>query len=159
MVIAIGVLIALVCLGVAAAPFLKYRRSRQTVDPTEVVAGLEGQRQQIYREMLTLAEGYRAGSIPEPEFNSVSETLRRRAAENLWLQRRWEERLADLDEALEAIISQVGFTAHGQTGDEKEPLEPCPECGARLSVDATTCLQCGTERDSARPVSGGRASN
>ena len=156
MVIAIGVLLALVCLGVAAAPFLKYRRSRQTVDPTEVIAGLEGQRHLIYKEMLTLEEGYRAGSVPEPEFNSVSETLRRRAAENLWLQRRWEERLADLDKALEAIISQVGFAAQGQTGDEKESLVPCPECGARMPVDVTACLQCGAERDGARSVSGGR---
>ena len=41
MVIAIGVLLALVCLAVAAIPFLKYRHSRQTVDPLQVISELQ----------------------------------------------------------------------------------------------------------------------
>lgn len=156
MVIAIGVLLALLCLGVAAAPFLKYRRSRQAVDPTDVIMELEGQRQLIYREMLTLEESSRSGSVPEPEFNAVSQTLLRRAAENLWLQHRWEERLAGLDKALEAIIAQVGVSPQVTAEGEEQPFLPCPECGARASVDAMTCPKCGVERENVGPLSGDR---
>ena len=93
MVIAIGVLLALVCLAVAAIPFLKYRHSRQTVDPLQVISELQAQRQRLYKELLTLEENSKTGAVPEPEFNAVSLTLRRRAAENLWIQRRWEEQI------------------------------------------------------------------
>ncbi len=158
MVIAIGVLLSLVCVGVAAVPFLKYRRSRQTVDPTEVIAGLEGQRQQIYREMLTLEEGSRAGSVPEPEFNAVVQTLRRRAAENLWLQHRWEERLAGLDDALEAIISRAGSSDQQTVPDANTASITCSECGVQTPVHTTTCPNCGAERQNEHSVSGGGAS-
>lgn len=157
MVIAIGVLLALVALGVAAAPFLKYRRSRQTVNPTDVIAGLEGQRQQIYREMLTLEEGAQAGSVPEPEFNGVSQTLRRRAAENLWLQRRWEERLAGLDEALEAVIAEAIVAAGTISGNEESLCVTCSECGARAAYDAKVCPNCGVERENHRVACRGRS--
>lgn len=161
MVIAIGVLLALVCVGVAAVPFLKYRKSRQTVDPTEVIVQLEGQRQLIYREMLALEESSRAGSVPEPEFNAVGQTLRRRAAENLWLQHRWEERLAGLDEALEAIIAQAGISAQVRSGDSGQSFKPCTECGARAPVNTTASSHCGTEKENAqsvKPVSEGGVS-
>ena len=158
MVIAIGVLLSLVCVGVAAVPFLKYRRSRQTVDPTEVIAELEGQRQQVYREMLTLEEGSRAGSVPEPEFNAVVQTLRRRAAENLWLQHRWEERLAGLDEALEAIISRAGPSEQETAPGMHAASISCPECGVQAPFHTTICPNCGAERDNERSVSGGRVS-
>ena len=157
MVIAIGVLLALVCVGVAAVPFLKYRKSRQTVDPTEVIAQLEGQRQLIYREMLTLGESSRAGAMPEPEFNAVIQTLRRRAAENLWLQHRWEERLAGLDEALEAIISRV----ESAIPDARQSSDVCSECGAQAPVNTTASPHCDTERENAqsgKPVSEGGVS-
>ena len=157
MVIAIGVLLALMCLGVAAIPFLRYRHSRQTVDPTEVIAGLQGQRELIYKELITLEESSRAGAVPEPEFNAVSETLQRRAAENLWLQHRWEERLTDLDEALEAIIAGAGIPRQAEETDTGQSSVPCPECGAKAMVDATVCPGCGAERESAPRVPGGRA--
>ena len=157
MVIAIGVLLALVCLGVATVPFMKYRRSRQTVDPTEVIAGLEEQRQQLYREMLTLEESSRAGAVPEPEFNAVAHTLRRRAAENLWLQHRWEERLAGLDEALETVISQAGVSIEAPAAEDEQSSLLCPECGATVAFDATVCPKCGAEKETDRLVSGGRA--
>ena len=161
MVIAIGVLLALVCIGVAAVPFLKYRRSRQTVDPTEVITGLQNQRDLLYREMLTLEENARAGAMPEPEFNAVAQTLHRRAAENLWLQRRWEERLAGLDEALEAIIAQAGISAQVRSGDSGQSFKPCTEYGARAPVNTTASPHCDTERENAqsgKPVSEGGVS-
>lgn len=158
MVIAIGILLALVCLTVAAAPFLKYRNSRQTVDPTDVIAGLERQRQLIYREMLALEESFQSGAAPEPEFNAVSQTLRRRAAENLWIQHRWEERLADLDEALETIISRAGASSEVAAPGSRPSYIPCPECGAQAPVEAAACPQCGAERDFHRADSAGRAS-
>ena len=159
MVIAIGILLALVCLGVATAPFLKYGRSRQTVDPMEVIVELEEQRQLIYKEMLTLEESYRAGAVPKLEFNAVVQTLRRRAAENLWLQRRWEEKLAGLDEALETIISRAGASVE-KRGSESRPLSiSCSECGARAPFNAAACPNCGAERENEQPMSRGRASS
>ena len=157
MVIAIGVLLALVCVGVAAVPFLKYRQSRQTVDPTKVIAGLQSQRDLLYREMLTLEENARAGAMPKPEFDAVTQTLRRRAAENLWLQHRWEERMADLDEALEAIIAQVSISAQVRSGDSGQSFKPCTECGAPTPVHSTACPKCGAEQENGQPVSGRRA--
>ncbi len=157
MVIAIGVLLALMCLGVAAIPFLRYRHSRQTVDPTEVIAGLQGQRELIYKELITLEESSRAGAVPELEFNAVSETLHRRAAENLWLQHRWEERLTDLDEALEAIIAGAGIPRQAEETDPGQSYVQCPECGAKAMIDDTVCPGCGAERESTPRVPGGRA--
>lgn len=159
MVVAIGFLLALVCIGVAAFPFLKYRRARQIVDPTAVIEGLEKQRWLIYREMMTLEDSCRAGSVPEAEFSAVSQTLRRRAAENLWLQHQWEEKLADLDKALEAIISQASAAAEGEVADSRPSTTPCSECGAGVAFDAKACMNCGAERENGRPVYGGRSTD
>lgn len=152
MVIAIGILLALVCVGVAAVPFLKYRRSRQTVDPTKVITGLQDQRDLLYREMLDLEKNARAGAIPDPEFKAVIQTLRRRAAENLWLQRRWEERMTDLDEALEAIIAQASISAQARSGDLGQSFRHCAEPGTRAPDNAAACPQCGAEGGNSRPV-------
>ena len=151
MVIAIGVLLAFVCLAVAAIPFLKYRHSRQTVDPLQVISELQAQRQRLYRELLTLEENSKAGAVPDPEFNAVSLTLRRRAAENLWIQRRWEERLTDLDLALEQLISQHRQSAPSlapETAyDQQHPGTPCPECGAQVPVNSTHCPKCASQTE------------
>ena len=151
MVIAIGVLLAFVCLAVAAIPFLKYRHSRQTVDPLQVISELQAQRQSLYRELLTLEEHNKTGAVPEPEFNAVSLTLRRRAAENLWIQRRWEERLTDLDLALEQLISQhrqsVPSFAPETAYDQQHPGTPCPECGAQVPVNSTHCPKCASQTE------------
>ena len=123
MVIAIGVLLALVCLSVAAIPFLRHRRSRQTVDPLQAIAQLQAQRQGIYREILTLEEGNRTRTVPDAEFASVTQNLKRRASENLWAQRRWEERVAELDQAVEAIISRQ----REEISNPNQAAVPCEE--------------------------------
>ncbi len=156
MVIAIGVLLALVCLMVAAIPFLKYRHGRQTVDPLEVIAGLNAQRQRLYKELLTLEENAKAGAVPEPESNAVSQTLRRRAAENLWVQRLWEDRVVELDLAVERLISRqkAGITPP-QTGAApglEAPPTLCPECSAQVSAHATLCPKCGMQMENVQPA-------
>ena len=149
MVIAIGVLLALVCLVVAAMPFLRYRHSRQTVDPLQVISELQAQRQRLYKELLTLEENSKTGAVPEPEFNAVSLTLRRRAAENLWIQRRWEERLTDLDLAIEQLISLqkqgVSSLQDAKPPEQDHNAKRCPECGAHVPMNTTICPKCGAQ--------------
>ena len=156
MVIAIGVLLALVCLVVAAIPFLKYRHSRQTVDPLQVISELQNQRQRLYKELLTLEENSKTGAVPEPEFNAVSLTLRRRAAENLWIQRRWEERLTDLDLAIEQLISLqkqgVSSLQDATTHEQGHNAKLCPECGAQVPINTPICPKCGAQPEKAQPA-------
>ena len=154
MVIAIGVLLALVCLAVAAIPFLKYRHSRQTVDPLQVISELQAQRQRLYKELFTLEENSKAGVVPDAEFKVVSLTLRRRAAENLWIQRRWEERLTDLDLAIEQLISLqkqgVSSSQDAKTPEQDHNAKLCPECGAHVPMNTTMCPKCGTQPEKAQ---------
>ena len=156
MVIAIGILLAIVCLAVAAIPFLRYRNSRQTVDPIQVIAGLQAQRQQLFRELLELESGASAGAVPEPEFNAVSQTLRRRAAENLWIQHRWEERLADLDLAIEQFIAghREKLSLHEGHADGAEDVlsKSCPECGGPAPSNAIICPNSGSQPEEGRPA-------
>ena len=93
MVIAIGILLSLVCLVIVAIPFLRHKHSLQPVNPLDMIEELARGRQQIYQELMTLKESHQLGNVPEAEFQALSMNLRRRAAENLWLQKRWEERL------------------------------------------------------------------
>ena len=156
MVIAIGILLAVVCLAVAAIPFLRYRNSRQTVDPIQVISGLQAQRQRLFRELLELEAGASAGAVPEPEFNAVSQTLRRRAAENLWIQHRWEERLADLDLAIEQFIAgqREKLSLHEGHADAPEGVlsKSWPECGAPGPSKAITCPKGGSQPEEGRPA-------
>ena len=152
MVIAIGILLAAVCLAVVVIPFLRYRHSRQTVNPLEMIDGLEEDRRRIYRELLNLKEGYRVGTVPEPEFNGISENLRRRAAERLWIQRRWEDRLQALDQAVEQEVLN-----YRESEASDRSLTICLECGAEASTSEKSCLLCGASlTEGPKVLSGGK---
>ncbi|MEE9248116.1 MAG: hypothetical protein V3U79_05400 [Dehalococcoidia bacterium] len=151
MVIAIGILLSLVCLVIVAIPFLRHRHSLQPVNPLDMIDELARGRQQIYQELTTLKEGHQLGNVPEAEFQALSLNLRRRAAENLWLQRRWEERLSSLDEAIEGQVLAYREAMKGRTG-----TVTCPECEGMAPATESSCPVCGTPLAPRHAVLSGR---
>ena len=125
MVIAIGILLSLVCLVIVAIPFLRHRHSLQPVNPLDMIDELARGRQQIYQELMTLNEGLQLGNVPEAEFQALSLNLRRRAAENLWLQKLWEERLESLGDSIWGQV--IGFREARKEGAGNGAR---PECDA-----------------------------
>lgn len=147
MVIAIAILLAIVCLVIVAIPFLRYRHSRQLVNPMDMVDDLSRRRQLMYQELATVKESYEMGNIPEAEFQAISQNLRRRAAESLWLQRRWEQQLKSLDDALEQQVLELRRALKSQDG-----TTACSECGTTLSGSENSCHHCGASITSRETV-------
>ncbi len=147
MVIAIAILLTIVSLVIVAIPFIRYRHSRQLVNPMDMVDDLSRRRQLMYQELAMVKENYELGNIPEAEFQAVSQNLRRRAAESLWLQRRWEQQLKSLDDALEQQVSELRRTLKSQDGTAS-----CSECGSTPSASDNSCHQCGASLTPREPV-------
>lgn len=139
MVIAIGILLAFLCVVVLSVPIFRSRHTREVVNPIDMIDALIRQRQGIYRELLTLKEGLQVGNVSEGEFQAVSQNLRRRAAERMLLQRRWEQRLETLDKALERQVSDLVRSLQNTNG-----AVTCPECGTAVSSSQSDCSVCGT---------------
>ncbi len=138
MVIAIGILLAFLCAAVLSIPILRSRHTKQVVSPIDMIEGLTQQRQGIYRELLTLKEGLQMGNVSQGEYEAVSQNLRRRAAEKMLVQRRWEHRLKALDQALERQVSDLVSSL--ETSSE---TVTCPECGNAAPSSQSDCSVCG----------------
>ena len=138
MVIAIGIVLTFFCVAVIAIPFLRSRHARELVNPVEMIDELIRKRQLIYQEMATLKESHQVGNVPEAEFRAVYQNLRRRAAETLLIQGRWEERLGALDDALEQQIVELRKDWQAQ----KETVI-CLECDNTSPVSQSHCSTCG----------------
>ncbi|MFQ5875498.1 MAG: hypothetical protein ACE5JL_17110, partial [Dehalococcoidia bacterium] len=131
--------LAVFCVVVVAIPVLRSRRGRELVNPLEMVEELYRQRHLIYQELSSVKESFQMGNIPEGEYQAVSQNLKRRAAENLLLQRRWEQRLEALDQALEVQVREL---RKGCRSDNE--VTTCPECDATALASESNCPLCGT---------------
>ncbi len=138
MVIAIGIALALFCVAVIAIPILRSRHARELVNPLEMIDELTRRRQLIYQEMAILREGLQVGTLPEAEYQALYQNLRRRAAENLLIQGRWEERLEALDGALEQQVLELR-----EQWRSREGTVTCPECDSTAPASQSNCSACG----------------
>ncbi|MFQ5934364.1 MAG: hypothetical protein ACE5KI_06950 [Dehalococcoidia bacterium] len=150
MAIAIGIVLILFCVAVIAIPLLRSRRARAMVNPLDMIQELNLRRQSIYQELSTLKEGLQLGNVPEGEYQATSQNLRHRAAENLLLQRRWEQRLEALDQVLEAQVTELR-----KTWINGKRSVTCPECDAPAPASQRDCSVCGTPLPHQREVLSG----
>ena len=79
------------------------------------------------------------GNVSEGEYQAVSQNLKLRAAERMLIQRRWEQRLETLDQALERQVSELVRSLQNSNG-----TVTCPECGNAAPSSQSDCSVCGT---------------
>lgn len=114
MVLAYGVFLALVCLGVVLWPFLKASRRparREFATPSGDAQG--GGRQRVYQEMKTLLLEYQLGHVDEEEYQARTQEYRLEAARAIREQERLEQTLRGLDETLEQQVQALRSVQRG----------------------------------------------
>ena len=131
--LAIGVALAVICLIVAAIPFLKRRGvPTQYTDP---ILELQGRREAVYQEVRTLHNDYALGDVPQADYEERLESYRLMAARLLQQQTYVQE----MDQRLEDEVKRLRNGA-------KPSIDqlPCPECGRPVARAAEQCPSCGT---------------
>lgn len=131
----IGGLIALVCLAVVCAPFLRSRRSEREEQST---GGAGAVHAWAVEELRALETERAVGDISEEEFLKRRQELRLAAARSLRDQAAAShDRARADDEALEAEVMAV------RQARSRRLL--CPLCGAPVTAGASECKRCGAK--------------
>jgi hypothetical protein len=111
-----GLLLALFCLVVLGLPLLRASRGRRSPTLQEALEQAVAQRESVYLEMQSLAQGRRQNAVSEEEFQAQWNGLRVQAAQALREQRRLGEMLRALDKSLEEEIASRRRAVSGKGG-------------------------------------------
>lgn len=137
--VVIGLILALVCIGVLAVPFLRGSRGDAEEPTIEDLTEAARQRESVYEEIRTLHLDRGLGNVSEDEYQEHLRTLRLRAAAILREEERLAGSLSDLDDALEEEIraARLAHTSNDHRG------VACPNCSAALPSTTQMCPHCG----------------
>jgi ribosomal protein L40E len=131
----IGGLIALVCLAVVCAPFLRSRRSQREQSPTDGAGAVHAW---AVQELRALETERAVGDVSEEEFLKRRQELRLTAARSLRDQAAASPEQCRIDdEVLEAEVMAVR--------QAKSRRLVCPLCGASVAAGASECQRCGAK--------------
>lgn len=131
----VGGLIALVCLAVVCAPFLRSRRPERDQPSTD---GADAVHAWAVEELRALETERAVGDISEEESLKRRQELRLAAARSLRDQAAASPEPAQVDdEALEAEVMAVR--------QAKSRRLVCPLCGASVAAGASECQRCGAK--------------
>ena len=133
MALAIGGVLVVLCVAVAALPFVrKLSTSPPQADP---ILELQEQRQAIYLEVRTLHGDHNLGQVAPAEYERRLQSYRIMAAALLQQQ----EQLQELDQRLEEEVlhrrDNLNVSSHEAA---------CHECGQKVDPAAKQCATCGT---------------
>ena len=116
MAVLVGLLLALVCIGVLTLPFLRSVRQGQVLLSQDPVEEVLARREAVYEEIRILQLDYELGNIGEKEYQTRLQGYRMQAASFLQKQEDLETELRRLDQELEEEILEVRASRNGHSG-------------------------------------------
>ncbi len=139
MAILIGIVLALLCIGVVMYPFFKTRSLRRVVSSAPIVTGEVTDVDSIYEAIQTLQLEYQVGKVPEEVYREQFHAYRLQAAVAL----RDQEQARSAEQVVEAEISAIRIATYGIDG----VAIPCPGCNSAVDAATGRCPECGATLD------------
>ena len=134
----IGILLAILTIGVILYPFLKARfrpQTNRTLGPPDQRA--RGDREAIYEDIRTLQLEYELGGVEERDYHERLRASRLQAAAALHAQ---EQKELELDRMLEEEILLLRVLRQDGNGPPR-----CSSCGSPWSHVTSVCPKCGAQ--------------
>ena len=146
MAVVVGVLLAVVAVGVVLFPFLRGRFQMGSHSLTDALEKIRTRREAIYSEIASLELEHELGQVEQEEYQYRLDTYRLEAAAALREQEGLEADLQALDDALETEVQRI------RLGQDSNAASLCPKCGGELDPVTRSCLQCGDAQEADRPT-------
>ena len=146
MAVVVGVLLAVVALGVVLFPFLRRRFQMGGHRLTDALEEVRARREAIYSEIASLELEHELGQVEQEEYQHRFDTYRLEAAVALQEQEGLEADLQALDDALETDVQRI------RLGQDGNAASLCPKCGGELDPVTHACPQCGDAQEADRPT-------